>query len=214
MVETRPTRLPELMSTDLAELHALLDDTVLAHIGFVSDGHPVVIPTAVCRIGERIFAHGSTGSRWMRLLATGVPVSVSIASVDGIVVARSAFESSLHYRSAVLFGRFAEVTGDEKLPALDAFVERLLPGRTSEVRPSTKKEIAATSMLALTIEYWSLRISNGWPEDDAVDIASDVWAGVVPIEHHTTAPVAAPDLTPGIAIPPSVERLRTAPPRL
>lgn len=214
MVQTQPTRLPELMSTDRAELDALLDDTVLAHIGFVSEGHPIVIPTGVCRIGEHVFAHGSTGSRWMRLLATGVPVSVSIASVDGIVVARSAFESSLHYRSAVLFGRFTPVTGDEKRTSLDAFVERLLPGRASEVRPSTKKEIAATSMLALTIESWSLRISNGWPEDDPADIASDVWAGVVPIEHRATAPIHAPDLVPGIAIPPSVERLRTAPPRL
>jgi len=202
------------MSTDRAQLEALLDDTVLAHIGFVSDGHPVVIPTGVCRIGDQVFAHGSTGSRWMRLLATGVPVSVSIAAVDGIVVARSTFESSLHYRSAVLFGSFAAVAADEKLAALDAFVERLLPGRTSEVRPSTRKEIAATSMLALTIESWSLRISAGWPEDGDDDLAGDSWAGVVPIEHQTRAPLAAPDLRDGIAIPPSVERLRTAPPRL
>jgi nitroimidazol reductase NimA-like FMN-containing flavoprotein (pyridoxamine 5'-phosphate oxidase superfamily) len=214
MVQTQPTRLPELMSTDRAELDALLDDTVLAHIGFVSEGHPVVIPTGVCRIGERVLAHGSTGSRWMRLLAAGVPVSVSIASVDGIVVARSAFESSLHYRSAVLFGSFAAVTGEEKLTALDAFVERLLPGRTSEVRPSTKREIAATSMLALTIESWSLRVSDGWPEDEEADVAGDAWAGVVPIERRAATPMAAPDLQRGIAIAPSVERLRTALPRL
>jgi len=214
MVETRPVRIPELMSSDRAALDALLDDTVLAHIGFVSDGHPVVIPTGVCRIGQQVFAHGSTGSRWMRLLSTGVPVSVSVATVDGIVVARSAFESSLHYRSAVLFGSFSAVTGDEKLAALDAFTERLLPGRTREVRPSSKKELAATSMLALTIESWSLRISNGWPEDPDDDLASDVWAGVVPIQHVTTLPLAAPDLRRGIGVPASVRRLADAGPAL
>ncbi|THG33572.1 pyridoxamine 5'-phosphate oxidase family protein [Naasia lichenicola] len=206
--------MPEMMSTDRALLDALLDDTVLAHIGFISDAHPVVIPTGICRIGDRVLAHGSTGSRWMRLLATGIPVSVSIATVDGIVVARSAFESSLHYRSAVLFGSFSPVEGDGKLAALDAFTERLLPGRTREVRPSSKKELVATSMLALTIDSWSLRISDGWPEDPEHDLASDAWAGVVPIERHAAHAKAAPDLRQGIAVPPSVERLATEPPRL
>jgi len=120
MPRTEPTRLPELMSHDRDELDALLASTVLAHVGLVVDGHPVVIPTAAAAWGDRLLIHGSTGSTWMRRIADGAPVCVSIAAIDGVVVARSAFESAVMYRSAVLFGAFTELEGPEKEKALDA----------------------------------------------------------------------------------------------
>ncbi|MBO0842209.1 MAG: pyridoxamine 5'-phosphate oxidase family protein [Nocardioides sp.] len=204
MPHTSPTRFPEMMSTSRADLDALLDSTVLGHVGFVDDGHPVVIPTAVVRWGDRLLAHGSTGSRWLRKVARGVPVSVSIAAIDGVVVARSAFESSLLYRSAVCFGAFAPVQEPDLREALDVFTSRLLPGRTGEVRPSTAKELAATLLLSMPLDDWSLRISDEWPDDPAADVAGDAWAGQIRFGEPPMAPYGAPDLRLGIPVPASV----------
>lgn len=210
MTRTTPTRLPETMSTDRAALDALLDSAIVGHVAFVTDdGLPAVLPTAVARRGDEIVVHGSTGSRWMRLVA-GCPAVVSIAAVDGVVVARSAFESSLLYRSAVLFGRFRRLQGEEQRVALNAVTDRLIPGRVAEVRPSTKRELAATLVLALPIDEWSLRISDGWPEDPDDDVAGPAWAGHVRFGDRPTEVAAAPDLRAGIAPPPSVAGLRAA----
>jgi nitroimidazol reductase NimA-like FMN-containing flavoprotein (pyridoxamine 5'-phosphate oxidase superfamily) len=207
----RGVRLPELASTDRAALNDLLDSALVGHFGLVADdGTPVVIPTAVIRDGDRVLAHGSTGSRWMRRLGTGVPTALAVTSYDGLVVARSAFESSIHYRSAVLFGQCTPVT-DDKERALDLITERLLPGRVAEIRGPTKAELAATLVLSLPIDDWSLKISDGWPEDGPDDVAGPAWAGVVPLRQAYDAPRAAPDLTPGIDVPPSVRRLGAGP---
>jgi nitroimidazol reductase NimA-like FMN-containing flavoprotein (pyridoxamine 5'-phosphate oxidase superfamily) len=205
----RPIRLPELASDDRAELDALLDSTRIGHVGLVADdGTPVVIPTAVVRDADRVLAHGSTGSRWMRRIARGVPVALAVTAHDGLVVARSAFESSILYRSAVLFGSCTVVDDPtEKLRALDALTEGLLPGRVAEVRRPSKAELAATLVLALPIEDWSLKISDGWPEDDEEDVAGPAWAGLVRRHDSYGAPEAAPDLRGGIAVPSSVQRL-------
>ena len=203
------TRDPEKASNDLTELHALLDQVHLAHVGLVADGFPLVIPTGIARDRDRVLVHGSTGSRWMRQLAEGVDACVSVTSLDAVVVARSTFESSFQYRSAVLFGRFTAVTDQDKSAALDVLVEGLLPGRSVEVRPSTSRELAATLVLAMPIELWSLRISQDWPEDDASDVAGPAWAGVVPVETVHGRPRPAPDLRSGIDVPPSVRALRT-----
>lgn len=204
MPRTEPTRFPEMMSTSRADLDALLASTVLGHIGFIADGHPVVIPTAVVRWRDSILAHGSTGSRWMRQVATGVPVSVSIAAIDGVVVARSAFESSLVYRSAVCFGSFTPVPEPDRDEALEVLTERLLPGRTREVRPSTPRELAATLLLSMPLDNWSVRISDDWPDDPAADVAGDAWAGKVRFGEPPATAYAAPDLRPGIPVPASV----------
>lgn len=209
MSRTEPTRMPELMSHDRADLDALLDSGVLAHVGFVDeDGTPAVLPTAVARWGDLLLAHGSTGSRWMRRVAAGVPVAVSIAVVDGVVVARSAFESSLLYTSAVLFGEFHVLDGADHEAALDVLTDRVLPGRTSEVRRPTRRELAATEVVAMPIETWSLRRSDGWPEDPEHDVAGPAWAGHLrygppPVTRH-----AAPDLRPGTPEPGSLDRVR------
>jgi nitroimidazol reductase NimA-like FMN-containing flavoprotein (pyridoxamine 5'-phosphate oxidase superfamily) len=208
MVSTTPTRLGEKASRDRSRLDALLDESRVAHVGLVADDHPVVIPTAIARDGDRLLIHGSTGSRWMRALADGAPASVAVTALDGLVVARTAFESSLHYRSAVLFGTFTAVLDvAAKERALDVLTEGLLPGRTSEIRRPSAKELAATLVLAMSIETWSLKVSAGWPEDLPEDVEGDAWAGVVPMRVSYDAPLPAPDLRNGPPVPASVGAL-------
>lgn len=207
MPRTQITRLPEKDVPDRSRLDELLDTVVLAHVGLVADEHPVVIPTGCARDRDRLLVHGSTGSRWMRSLAAGADACVTVTSLDGLVVARSAFESSFQYRSAVLFGRFSTLEATEKSRALDVLVERLIPGRSVEVRASTSRELAATLVLALPIERWSLKVSDGWPEDEDSDVAGPAWAGVLPMRTVYDAPMPAPDLRPGIDVPDSVRAM-------
>lgn len=205
---TRITRLREKASTDRGALDALLDSTHLGHFGLVdSHGYPVVIPTVVVRDGERVLAHGSTGSPWMRRLAEGAPTSLAVTAFDGLVVARSAFESSIHYRSAVLFGSCTVLDGADKAAALDLITEAIIPGRVAEVRRPTAAELAATQVLALPIEDWSLKVSAGWPDDPEDDVAGGAWAGVVPVVTTHGTPLPAPDLRAGIPEPDSVRAL-------
>jgi uncharacterized protein len=202
------TRLPEKQRHDLAELHRLLEETYLGHVAHRDGDEVSVTPTAVVRVEDALVWHGSTGSRWMRLLAVGTPVAVSITSMDAVVVARSRFESSFRYRSAVVRGVPVVLEGDAKLRALDVLVERLLPGRLAETRDSDAKELAATMVLALPLDDWVLKVSDGWPEDTDEDLAGDAWAGVVPLVTSYAEPVPAPDLRPGIDVPDSVRALR------
>ena len=206
---TEITRLREKASTDRAALDALLDTVHIGHFGRVDrrSGMPVVIPTAVVRDGDRVLAHGSTGSRWMRALADGADTCLAVTADDGVVVARSAFESSIHYRSAVLFGRCAPLVDDERDRAFDLITEALIPGRVAELRQPRAAEIAATLVLTLPIERWSLKISAGWPDDPDDDVAGTAWAGVVPRTRGYGTPIAAPDLRAGIEIPSSVRNL-------
>jgi hypothetical protein len=207
---TQITRLAEKGRTERAELDALLDATRVGHFALVDPaGHPVVIPTAIARDGDRVIAHGSTGSRWMRLLAEGAPTCLAVTALDGLVVARSAFESSLHYRSAVLFGGCAPVTGADKPAALDLVTEALLPGRTAEIRRPSARELRATLVLTLPITEWSLKVSDKWPEDLPEDIEADAWAGVVPLVSAYAPARPAPDLKAGIELPASVRALPT-----
>lgn len=208
---TTVTRLAEKQRLDRAALDGLLDEVHIAHVGLVdAAGAPVVIPTAAARDGDHLLIHGSTGSPWMRRVAAGAPVSVAVTAFDGLVFARSAFESSMHYRSAVLFGSCARIDDRaDKLRALDLLTDALLPGRVGEVRRPTAKELAATLVLSLPIETsptpnWSLKVSAGWPEDPADDIAGPAWAGVVPARIGYGRPRPAPDLRAGIAAPASV----------
>jgi uncharacterized protein len=207
-VPRRLTRLPEKQSGDRAELERLLDDTYLGHVAHRDGNEVSVTPTAVVRVGDSLVWHGSTGSRWMRLLAAGAPVAVSVARMEAVVVARSRFESSFWYRSAAVRGVPTVLEGDEKLRALDVLVERLVPGRLAETRDSDAKELAATMVLAVPLDDWVLKVSDGWPEDTEADLAGDAWAGVVPVTTSYGEPLPAPDLRPGIDVPASVRRLR------
>ncbi len=204
---TRVTRLREKQRTGRADLDALLDSVFVGHFALTDDaGGPLVMPTAIARDGDRVLAHGSTGSRWMRRLADAVPTCLAVTALDGLVVARSAFESSLHYRSAVLFGRCAVVTDDAgRERALDLLTETLLPGRTAEIRRPTRRELEATLVLELPIGEWSLKVSDGWPDDPPEDVREGSWAGVVDLHTRRGEPRPAPDLRAGISVPPSLQ---------
>ena len=208
MTYTSLTRLPELASTDRAELDRLLDDTTVGHFAFMAGERPVAMPTGIARDGDRVLAHGSTGSGWMRLLATGTPASLAVTSFEGLVVARSAFESSMLYRSAVLFGRCEQLKDQpEKEAALDVLTEAFLPGRAAEIRRPSARELAATLVLSFPIAEWSLKISNHWPDDPAEDVAGPAWAGLVSRSITVGDVRGAPDLRAGIPVPASVWRL-------
>ena len=210
---TRITRISEKQDTSRTRLDELLDSTPLATVALVRDGHPVIFPTGFARIGDDLVIHGSTGSPWMRALAAGAAAAVSVTALDGVVVARSSFESSFQYRSATVFGVFEQIPEADKLRYLDAVTEKFIPGRVAELRPSSRKELAATLALRMPIgaDSWSLKISDGWPEDPDEDVAGDAWAGVVPMTVTYGDPQPAPDLTPGIAVPASVRAMADGP---
>ena len=208
MTNTTLTRMRDRAVTERPELDRLLDEVVLAHIAMVDDnGDPVVIPTAIARDGDRILVHGSTGAGWMRRAAAGRPVAVAVTDLNGIIVARSSFESSFRYRSAVLFGTFTRLSGPDVPHALDVITERFIPGRLAEIRGTRKRELAATMVLSMAIRDWSLKISGGWPTDAPEDIEGGAWAGVVPLHPRAGDPEPAPDLRAGIPVPASVHAL-------
>ncbi|MCA0347273.1 MAG: pyridoxamine 5'-phosphate oxidase family protein [Actinobacteria bacterium] len=206
-------RLPYKMREERELLDELLDASVLAHIGLVVDGRAVVFPTGFAAVDGEIVVHGSTGSRWMRALS-GSEATVEVTKLDAVVVARSTFESSMQYRSAMIFGRFEPVSEERKAALLDAYSDRVIPGRSAELRPPHKKEIAATMALAMPIEQWSLRVSEDWPDDDEADIAGDAWAGIVSFGPPPARIEPAPDLRAGIPVPPSVLELAAHPERV
>jgi nitroimidazol reductase NimA-like FMN-containing flavoprotein (pyridoxamine 5'-phosphate oxidase superfamily) len=201
------------MSEDRDALDALLASSVLAHVGLLSEGRAVVFPTGFAVIEDALVIHGSTGSRWMRALE-GQEVSVTVTRLEGLLVSRSTYDSAMLYRSAMLFGRFRPVPAERKEAVLNALADRFIPGRSGELRPSTRKELAATMALELPIEQWSLRILDGWPEDQASDIAGDAWAGLVRFGAPSARVDPAPDLRPGIPVPPSVREAAAHPERL
>ena len=208
---TAVSRLAELQSTSRRQLDDLLDSTPLATVALVRDGHPVALPIGFARIDDEVVIHGSTGSPWLSALAGGAPAAVSVTTLDGVVVARSGFESSFHYRSAVLFGTFETVTED-KVRYLEILTDTFIPGRVAELRASTRKELAATVVLRLPIgsDNWSLKISDGWPEDPESDVAAGGWAGVVPITTSYGTPMRAPDCDESIPVAASVLQMSGA----
>lgn len=190
---TRVRRLPEKTSTERSTLDAILDAAKVAHVAFVDDsGQPFNLPVGAARDGDRLLVHGSTGSRLFRTLAQGAQVCVTVTLLDAMVLARSAFESSMHYRSAMVFGTAREVT--DKVAALRAVSEQWLPGRWDTLRAPTARELAATMVLELPLAEWSVKVSDAPPEDDPADLDAPVWAGVLPIVTAYGDPVPAPDL--------------------
>ncbi len=200
-------RLPEYQVFEESALHAIVDEALIAHVGVVRDGNPVVLPFACARDGDSVILHGSTGGGVLRISAK-TPIAVEITHVDGLVYARSLFESSMHYRSAVILGEPEVLTGEDRVAALDLLSEHLFPGRGEEVRNHTAKELAATLVLRLSLSRASVKVSQG-PADDPDDGESrDVWAGVVPLRITAGEPVAAADVPTGL--PTSASALRAA----
>ncbi len=200
---TRVRREPARGRYDRETIDAILDAALVCHLGFVSDGAPVVIPTLHARVGDALFMHGSAASRTVRSLGAGVPVCVTVTLLDGLVLARSVFEHSVNYRSVVVFGN-ARLVEDpqEKLAGLRALTEQLLPGRWDDVRPPSRQELKATSLLVLPLAEASAKLRRGGPSDgDGPDGALGVWAGEIPLELIAGTPVADPALAPGVAMP-------------
>ena len=199
---TRVRRLHERGAYDRATVHAILDAGFVCHVGYVIDGQPYVTPTAYWRAGEALYWHGSSASRMLRQLAQGVPACLTVTHLDGLVIARSGFHHSVNYRSVMALGTARLVDNpDDKLRALEDFVEKLFPGRWAELRPPTGQEIKATTVLTMPLEEVSAKVRTGPPKDDEEDYALPIWAGVVPVTPQVGALVPDPRLLPGVPPP-------------
>jgi nitroimidazol reductase NimA-like FMN-containing flavoprotein (pyridoxamine 5'-phosphate oxidase superfamily) len=200
--DTQLKRLPERGSRDFDLACSIIDQAKICHVGIVVDGQPYVIPMALGRKEGELLLHGSVASRLIGHLAEGHPCCVTVTHLDGLVLARSAFHSSMNYRTVMVFGT-ARLVDDpaEKRAGLNALVEHLAPGRLAELRASTRKELNATSLLSLPLETFSIKSRSGPPSDAAGDIGAPVWAGVIPLSLEAGTPVDAPDLEKKIPIP-------------
>jgi nitroimidazol reductase NimA-like FMN-containing flavoprotein (pyridoxamine 5'-phosphate oxidase superfamily) len=187
---------------DRESIYKILDEGFVCHVGFSVDGQPYVIPTLFARVDDAIYFHGSAASRMLRNLSGGIPVSVTVTLIDGFVLARSVFNHSMNYRSVVALGKAALVDAPkEKLEALHAFTEKLLPGRWNDARQPNEKELKVTSILRLPLTEASAKIRTGPPMDDDPDYALPVWAGVIPLQLARGAPIRDQQCNPSIPTP-------------
>jgi uncharacterized protein len=199
---TRVRRVPARAVYDREQVHAILDDGFVCHLGFVDGDQPVVIPTLYARAGDEVYIHGSSASRALRHARGGVPVCLTVTLVDGLVLARSAFHHSVNYRSVVVFGRAEQVEGPAaKARALEAFTEALLRDRWADARPPDGQELKATSVLRLPLDEASAKVRTGGPVDREDDYERDTWAGVIPLELRRLAPEPDPLLPAGTPLP-------------
>jgi uncharacterized protein len=206
---TRVKRHPERASYDRALAHAILDEALVASVGFVDGGVPIVIPMAFARHGDELLLHGASKSRLQLLLAQGAPICVTVTLVDGIVLARSAMHHSMNYRSVMVFGEPREIAEEAaKRAALDRLVEHALSGRSQATRPANALELRATRVFALELEQVSVKTRAGGPLDDAEDLPLDYWAGVIPLKLQSLTPLPDPLHPPLSAVPPSALRYR------
>jgi nitroimidazol reductase NimA-like FMN-containing flavoprotein (pyridoxamine 5'-phosphate oxidase superfamily) len=199
---TRVRRVPQRGAYERETVEAILDETLISHVGFVHEGQPVVIPTLHARLGDRLYLHGSAASRMLRTLQKGVPVCATATLVDGLVLARSAFHHSVNYRSVVVFGTATLIEpGDETVKALELFTEKLVPGRWADVRPPTRQELKGTKVLSLPLDEASAKVRTGPPIDDDEDYDLPVWAGVLPLAMQVAEPQPDPRLDPAVETP-------------
>lgn len=203
-METDPTlirRLPEKAVSDLDTIYQILDEGFVCHVAFLNNGRPVVIPTLYARRENSIILHGSTAAGMTRAVRRGSPLSIAVTLVDGIVVARSGFNSSANYRSVVVHGHGRILQGQDHIDALDRTVESLIPGRLEELRRPTEIEIRQTATIEVPLETVSAKVSSGPPEDDVEDMEASVWAGVIPLKLVPGDPIPDPDLVSGTTLP-------------
>jgi len=199
---TRIKRLHERGHYDRKTANEILDAGLVCHVGYVIDGQPYVTATAYWRMGGRVYWHGSSASKMLRHLKGGVPVCFTVALLDGLVLARSGFHSSINYRSVMALGEARLVSDpDEKLAALTAFSERLTPGRWSELKPPSAQELKATTVISLELDEVAAKVRTGPPKDEPEDLALPVWAGVVPVATVLGRPEPDPQLLPDIPAP-------------
>ena len=202
---TVPTRSADRASYDRELVHSILDEGYVCHLGFIRDGAPVVLPTLYARVGERLYVHGSTGSRPLRMTGRadpGLAVCLTVTHVDALILARSAFHHSINSRSVVVHGLAYDVTDpEEKRAALDALVDHVVPGRAADSRPANKKELAATAVIRLDLDQVSAKLRTGGVNDEPEDLSLPHWAGVVPLRKGYEVPLPDGYLAPGVALP-------------
>jgi nitroimidazol reductase NimA-like FMN-containing flavoprotein (pyridoxamine 5'-phosphate oxidase superfamily) len=202
---TQVRRNPKRGSHDRPTIDAILDEALIAHVAWVHDGRPAVIPTLIARDGDDVLIHGSSASRTIRGLRKGLEACVEVTLIDGLVLARSAFHHSINYRSVILYGTLEEAP--DKAHALEIFTEKLIPGRWEHVRWPNPKELRGTAALKMRIEEGSAKIRSGPPVDDDEDYELATWAGVVPLAVRALTPEPDPQLRDGIPVPPHVSNL-------
>ena len=204
---TRVRRKPDRGHYDRDTIYRILDQALFGHVGVVVGGMPYVIPMVIARRGDELLLHGSARSRLMRLVAAGCEVCVAVAHLDGLIVARSLFDSSLNYRSVTVFGQARPVTAPgDKLSALRTIVEHVLPGRWGEARPPSERELRATAVVSVPLAEASAKVRSGPPQDSKADLSLGVWAGELPLRVMSLPPVADPLLADDIPLPASVAR--------
>lgn len=197
-------RVPHRGSYERETINEILDDGWIAHVATIRDGFPVVVPTYYVRDGDKLLLHGAPAAGFVRK-GLSMPVSVAVTHLDGFVFARSAFHHSMNYRSVVVHGEMREVTGPAaKSAALDLFVERMVPGRMADLRPTSLKELRGTSVMALDLAEASAKVRSGGPVDDEDDYRLAIWAGVVPVTSVRSAPVDDDRLVKGVEVPDSI----------
>lgn len=199
--KTRIGRLPERTVTDRSQIYEILDEGLVCHAGYVIENRPVVIPTLYVRVDDHLLLHGSNTAGLTKAVRDGSPLSVAITHIDGLVVARSGFNSSANYRSVVAHGRGRLLTGAEHEKALDSIVDILIPGRLSDVRRPSESEKKQTSVTEFPLDEVSAKVRSGGPNDDPDDLMSNVWAGVVPMSVLIGPPEPSDDLRDGIPLP-------------
>jgi nitroimidazol reductase NimA-like FMN-containing flavoprotein (pyridoxamine 5'-phosphate oxidase superfamily) len=201
---TRVRRMPARGDYERETIEAILDEALVAHIGFSVEEQPYVIPTLHARVGEQVYFHGSSASRTVRALAAGTRMCLTVTLLDALVLARSAVHHSVNYRSVVVLGQARAIEDPtEKMGAIEAFTERLIPGRWDEVRPPTAKELKAIKVLALPLSEASAKLRVGPPVDDEEDYALDAWAGVIPLATIAGAPTPDSRLAESTAVSPA-----------
>ena len=207
---TRVRRIPELAVTERSTLHRVLDAGFYGHLALADEsGQPYAVPVGYAREGETVLFHGSAASRLFRLCAAGAPVCFTVTLMDGLVLARSAFESSMNYRSAMVLGHCNVLHGRAKELGLRLIGEHLMPERWTQVREPSAQELKATAVLELPLDECSVKVNDGGPDDPDADLARPVWAGRLPLERRWGTPVPAADLGPEHAeIPDYIERWR------
>jgi nitroimidazol reductase NimA-like FMN-containing flavoprotein (pyridoxamine 5'-phosphate oxidase superfamily) len=199
---TRVVREPHRGVYDRDAIYKILDEGFVCHVGFTVDGQPYVIPTMFARIGDAIYFHGSAASRMLRGASSGISVGITVTLTDGLVLARSVFNHSMNYRSVVALGKATLVeSANEKLEALHAFTEKILPGRWNDARQPNEQELKATSILCLPLNEVSAKVRMGPPEDDAPDYALKIWAGVIPMQLQAGTPIRDEKCDAAIPLP-------------
>ncbi len=207
--QTRVRRIPGRAHYDKETVYGILDDGLICHVGFVQDEQPFVIPTLFARMGDALVLHGAPGSRLLQHVGAGNAVCVTVTLTDGLVLARSVFHHSVNYRSVVLLGRGRLVSDEaEKLRALEAITEHIIPGRWAEARAPNAQELAATAVAVISIESASAKIRTGPPADDEADYTLPIWAGVLPLRVEAQPSIDDPQLHAGIPVAASVRRYK------